>query len=95
MINTIENIKNTEIETKTACNNISQNDMINMLHNKFIIDKKNEPKEGQRDLLCSNNESMRCPSLCVNNTQELTKEQIIFLESFFRNIIRIEIEKYE
>lgn len=33
------------------------------LHNKLIIDKKFVPKEGQRDLLCSNKESIRCPSL--------------------------------
>jgi len=34
------------------------------LHINSIIDNNNlEPKEGQRDLMCSNKESIRCPSL--------------------------------
>jgi hypothetical protein len=37
------------------------------LHNKSISEKI-VPKEGQRDLLCSNNLSLRCPSLCYQYT---------------------------
>lgn len=36
---------------------------MNKLHNKLILDNEIVPKEGQRGLLCSNNESIRCPSL--------------------------------
>ena len=45
---------------------------MNELHDKLIIDNNNlVPKEGQRDLLCSNKESIRCPSLSIiNNSSE-------------------------
>lgn len=43
---------------------------MNTLHNKLIIDKIFVPKEGQRDLLCSNKESIRCPFLGINNNSE-------------------------
>ena len=39
---------------------------MNELHNKLIIDNKLVPKEGQRDLLCSNKKSIRCPSFGIN-----------------------------
>ena len=61
------------------------------LHIKLISDNTIVPKEGQRDLLCSNKESLRCPSLRIN---ELSPKKVEYLESFFRNIIRMEIEKY-
>lgn len=44
------------------------------LHNKSIIDKEIVPKEGQRGLLCSNNESHRCPSLdykCITPSEDM------------------------
>ena len=44
------------------------------LHNKLICDDKLVPKEGQRDLLCSNNESHRCPSLdykCTTPSEDM------------------------
>ncbi|MEI7765445.1 MAG: hypothetical protein WCI93_02555 [bacterium] len=37
------------------------------LHKKLISDYYLAPKEGQRDFLCSNKESHRCPSLSSNN----------------------------
>lgn len=37
-----------------------------------------EPNEGQRGLLCSNNVSLRCPSLSLNST--LSRETIDALE---------------
>ena len=33
------------------------------LHKSLISGKKLEPKEGQRELLCSNKDSLRCPFL--------------------------------
>jgi hypothetical protein len=36
---------------------------MNELHNKLNSDHTFASKEGQRDLLCSNNKSLRCPSL--------------------------------
>ena len=39
------------------------------LHNKLTIDKIFVPEEGQRGLLCSNKESIRCPSLGIKNNQ--------------------------
>ncbi len=40
---------------------------MNELHNRSIIKDNLVPKEGQRDLLCSNKESFRCPSFGINN----------------------------
>lgn len=37
------------------------------LHINSKSDNNFVPKEGQRDLMCSNKESLRCPSLCINN----------------------------
>ena len=37
------------------------------LHDKLICDENFVPNEGQRDLLCSNKESHRCPSFGLNN----------------------------
>ena len=69
-----------------------KNDIIEELHGEPKNgEKTNEPKEGQRGFLCSNKESFRCPSLSVDGTKELSPEKVEFLESFFTNIIRIEI----
>lgn len=40
-----------------------------MLHDKSVNDDTFVPKEGQRDLACSNKESFRCPSLGINSKQ--------------------------
>jgi hypothetical protein len=40
---------------------------MNELHTKLISDNKIVPREGQRDLVCSNIKSLRCPSFGVNN----------------------------
>jgi hypothetical protein len=37
------------------------------LHLKSISENNLVPKEGQRDLMCSNKKSLRCPSLCISN----------------------------
>jgi hypothetical protein len=37
------------------------------LHKRLNNDIKFVPKEGQRDLLCSNKKSFRCPSFGINN----------------------------
>ena len=52
-----------------------------MLHINPISDNNNfVPKEGQRDLMCSNKESLRCPSLCIiNNSSE--NESLNYLAS--------------
>ncbi|MFA5778430.1 MAG: hypothetical protein WC870_03030 [Candidatus Paceibacterota bacterium] len=51
------------------------------LHSRLISDNNFEPREGQRDLLCSNNESLRCPSFGL---QELKEN--IFSEEELENI---------
>ena len=39
---------------------------MNKLHIKSISDINFVPKEGQRDLMCSNKKSLRCPSFGIN-----------------------------
>jgi len=51
------------------------------LHNKLIVDKIIAPKEGQRDLLCSNNESIRCPSLGFNSNNVSEDVSLDYLAS--------------
>ena len=48
---------------------------MNTLHKESNNDKHIVPKEGQRDFLCSNNKSFRCPSLGCDTRPfiELTK----------------------
>lgn len=41
----------------------SRNDIMKMLHESPISESDFEPREGQRELLCSNINSLRCPSL--------------------------------
>ena len=52
------------------------------------------PEEGQRDLLCSNKESVRCPSLGLVQKNEKLQEIRPVLKSLIANIIEIEIKKY-
>lgn len=40
---------------------------MNTLHNGSMKSERLVPKEGQRDLLCSNKASLRCPSFGINN----------------------------
>lgn len=40
---------------------------MNTLHKSIISEKNFEPKKGQRELLCSNKDSLRCPFLGFNN----------------------------
>ena len=51
---------------------------MNELHIKLISDNTIVPKEGQRDLMCSNKESLRCPSLCSSSI--LSKDTLNALE---------------
>lgn len=60
---------------------------MNELHKKLISDQKFVPKEGQRDFLCSNKESLRCPSLdykYVESSKEIVDKafDILFEEIF-------------
>lgn len=43
-------------------------DIMDPLHKREKDAFEIEPKEGQRDLLCSNKASIRCPSLGFNNS---------------------------
>lgn len=52
------------------------------LHIGSISDNIFVPEEGQRDLMCSNKESLRCPSLCLRGS--LNKETIESLEELGR-----------
>ena len=63
-------------------------------HTKFIDNKNFEPKNEQGNLVCCNTKSIPCSFLSVNSSKELPKKKVEYLESFFRNIIRMEIEKY-
>ncbi len=51
---------------------------MNKLHRNLNNDAIFVPKEGQRGFLCSNKESLRCPSLCLR--ESLNKETIESLE---------------
>lgn len=59
---------------------------MNELHNKLIIDSEIVPKEGQRGLLCSNNESIRCPSLGIIDEEEQSLDCLasILVEAFVK-----------
>ena len=43
-----------------------KNAIIKEQHNKTENDKNLKPKEGQRDLMCCNKKSLRCPSFGIN-----------------------------
>ena len=51
---------------------------MNELRINQINDNNFVPKEGQRGLMCSNKESFRCPSLCLNPI--LSKDTLDALE---------------
>ncbi len=60
---------------------------MNKLHKRLIDNKKFEPKEGQRDLLCSNKKSSRCPSLSyeyIESSEKLNKAFDILFDEVFR-----------
>jgi len=62
---------------------------------KSLISHKNfEPKDGQRELLRSSKDLTRCPSFGIKSSSVLSTERVKYLESFFRNIIKLEVEKY-
>ena len=48
------------------------------LHERLISDDNFAPEEGQRDLLCSNRKSLRCPSL--SSSPALSRETLNALE---------------
>jgi len=48
------------------------------LHERLISDDNFVPREGQRDLLCSNRKSLRCPSL--SSSPILSRETLIALK---------------
>ena len=63
------------------------------LHNK-LKDRHLVPKEGQRGLLCSNKESIRCPSLGTLSEEERQSFKIL-LKDLAKIFINNELEKYE
>jgi hypothetical protein len=76
-----------------------KNDIMKKLHNKLIFDSGIVPKEGQRGLLCSNNESIRCPSLSyefidsAESEEKVSKAYSIIFEAVLKR--RIENGKYK
>lgn len=58
------------IKDKIEFSNKPKNDIISTLHIKSVYDNNFVPKKGQRDLMCSNKESYRCPFLGINNNSE-------------------------
>lgn len=63
------------------------------LHNK-LKDRRLVPKEGQRGLLCSNKESIRCPSLGKLSEEERQAFKIL-LKDLAKVFINNELEKYD
>jgi hypothetical protein len=47
------------------------------LHIDLNYDINNGLKEGQRDSMCSNNESYRCPSLSIKNSNLLNEDEAL------------------
>ena len=59
------------------------------LHRKLNNDDIFVPEEGQRDFLCSNKESLRCPSLgydYIESETNLNRAFDILFEEVFKNI---------
>lgn len=54
------------------------------LHERFNNDINFIPEEGQRDLLCSNKKSFRCPSFGINNTEDVALDYLakVLVEAF-------------
>lgn len=63
------------------------------LHNK-LKDRRLVPKEGQRGLLCSNKESIRCPSLGTLSVEERQALKVL-LKDLAKIFINKELEEYE
>ena len=64
------------------------------LHNK-LKDRRLVPKEGQRGLLCSNKESIRCPSLGNDFSEEELQNFEILLKDLAKVFINKALEEYE
>ncbi len=62
------------------------------LHAKLINDAVFVPEEGQRDLVCSNTKSFRCPSLGINSNQ--VSEEIA-LDYFAGILVKAFLDKKE
>lgn len=61
------------------------------LHNK-LKDRPLAPKEGQRGLLCSNKESIRCPSLRIG--EELSDQEKENFKALLKDLAKIFINKH-
>jgi len=60
---------------------------MNTLHKSLISNKKIEPSDGQRKLLCSNKDLYRCPSLGFitnNNSEDVALDYLakVLVEAF-------------
>lgn len=63
------------------------------LHIELNYDKNNRLKEGQRDSMCSNNESYRCPSLSIKNSNLLNEDEALdYLASILVQVYLDQIE---
>lgn len=63
-----------------------------MLHNSSIETNTIVPKEGQRELLCSNKKFLRCPSLGYEYIEDSSKVDKAF-DILFDAIIKLREEK--
>ncbi len=59
------------------------------LHNKLIVDNIFVPEKGQRDLLCSNKKSIRCPFLGINSNSP----EDVMLDYFSSILVQAFLEK--
>ena len=66
---------------------------MNELHNKLINDKNFVPEEGQRDLLCSNKKSLRCPSFGITNFNNASED--VALDYFASILVEAFLDKKE
>jgi len=63
------------------------------LHNKSISENIFVPEEGQRDLLCSNKKSLRCPSFGIINSNNVSED--VALDYFASILVEAFLDKKE
>jgi hypothetical protein len=63
------------------------------LHKRLIGENNFEPREGQRDLLCSNRKSLRCPSFGIKNPNNVSED--VALDYFASILVEAFLDKKE
>ena len=63
------------------------------LHKSLISNKKFEPREGQRELLCSNKDLFRCPSFGIKNPNNVSED--VALDYFASILVEAFLDKKE